>query len=290
MEGGYLAGGMLDARLLDTETAQGLLDVLYAVLDAQVITDAILPLYQTFVGQKYPGENDLLSIYSLSAELVKEDIVSIVDALDYAVENKLMDYVKSYLYQYEVTVDYSTDMIANLVETVLSLNTLQTKEVAILATLADVLQTKYSVGELSEIVDFKNVAKVLADFIYKVQTAVLARDDSSYTSLHQFATMDIYQFLAYATQDEIGNELIDAIRGLEDLTILNAGIRVGVEMANGMLEGFIGVEELLEHYDLTDSQILGDFNSIINILEVAVEVYGSSNLYNLAMGLMSGDM
>ena len=92
--------------LLDTETAQGLLDVLYAVLDAQVITDAILPLYQTFVGQKYPGENDLLSIYSLSAELVKEDIVSIVDALDYAVENKLMDYVKSYLYQYEVTVDY----------------------------------------------------------------------------------------------------------------------------------------------------------------------------------------
>ena len=125
MEGGYLAGGMLDARLLDTETVQGLLDVLYAVLDTQVITDAILPLYQTFLGQNHTGENDLLSIYRLSAELVKEDIVSIVDALDYAVENKLMDYVQSFLYQYEVTVDYSTDMIANLVETVLSLNILE---------------------------------------------------------------------------------------------------------------------------------------------------------------------
>ena len=280
------------------------LEAFAEILSIQTLEKAIVPLYSNnFYGNlegmlgSFAGFADLRT-YS-SAKALVEDVQSIIYAIrdviatqDFNTTQIIVDFMNNTSVE---AIDYDHATIKALIETLFGLNYLVDYE----GEIYDLLDSMgYAKGITKENfiaqLDLAADGKVIADLVSYV-LGTLVEPVLPYASMFKAMPADLVdQIINIATKDDsVALALVNGtdgyLRALFEMSIAKIGYQIGLTLADGLLESlFEGKLVGLVHTNLSPAEVIDDINSVLDIVEYAVENMGVNHIYTCATGDIMG--
>ncbi|MBR2890764.1 MAG: hypothetical protein IKC22_00005, partial [Bacilli bacterium] len=268
---------LYDRNIVSNENLHEALYIVEEVLQMQLVKVLFNPIYDQMV---YPlfGDlgvyADLADLSDYSVDMLVEDLTNIVKSLHGLVDFNILGIALD-----DATISWETTIpVEQVIETIFAIQYLQVKEQAIIAIIDSFeLGINISADEL----DLASDGEVLAD-IYS-QVALLMKYGFEVDQVSEITDL-VYNFKRSMIDDQIAQYVVNVLYHVDRFSFFKAGINYAFDMLEEVLpEDFIFLAEMGE---AGIDGIVEDYNTIVDILQILVNIHVPSMLfqgYNMSL-------
>jgi hypothetical protein len=223
----------------------------------------------------------LLDLSDLGVEALYEDLASIVNVLDNAIEFGAIELVKQFMgiEGAEFTIDwFQTEEVTEIITSIFGLNYLDVKKDDLVAFAKEMLP---ALGVLTEediaAIDFAADGEVIASLVERLMDtlALVDEDITTIDSLMAYLTtgMDMDKML-YLAGIVVDQDLLSVLHNLVETTLVNAGAKVAIEFVESGNMIPAQFAPIYDELNVTSEALVHDLGAILNIVEILVDFAG----------------